>query len=296
MKTYTTGETIRLHNTVVALGKFDGIHAGHQILLHVLWQERSEYSPVLFSFDTANVFHKDVLTTREERQWLAEQSGVEHLIFYPVTHETMNMEPEAFISQILCEKLDAKVVVTGEDFMFGKGRRGDVNMLKKYSAQYGYKEVTVPAKLYLNEKISSSRIKNLIETGNLEDAEKMLGYKYFIMGKVNKGRQIGRSIGIRTINLKKPDGKVLPPNGVYATYTVIEGKTYKSITNIGINPTVTDENQIVIETNIFDFDQDVYDKTVQVYFRFFIREEQKFESLEKLRAQIEIDVQVAQNT
>ncbi len=201
------------------------------------------------------------------------------------------MPAEDFIREILAGELGAKTVVTGTDFHFGKDRKGSVDTLIQYSNRFDYSVITKPSRLYENEKISSSRIKQAMGQGNLKEAETMLGYRYFVMGTVIKGRQLGRTIGIRTLNLEVEQTKLLPLQGVYGTTAVIDGKKYKSITNIGTCPTVTDCGAVTVETHVLDFEEEVYGSEAAVYFEFYIRKERKFENLAALQRQISSDIE-----
>ncbi len=293
MHIYTTGDNIGLSNTAVTLGKFDGLHLGHQELIRQLIREKEQsgLSPVLFSFDTAKRKGVSSLTTFRERARLCETFGIEHLILFPVNERTMAMPAEDFIREILAGELGAKTVVTGTDFHFGKDRKGSVDTLIQYSNRFDYSVITKPSRLYENEKISSSRIKQAMGQGNLKEAETMLGYRYFVMGTVIKGRQLGRTIGIRTLNLEVEQTKLLPLQGVYGTTAVIDGKKYKSITNIGTCPTVTDCGAVTVETHVLDFEEEVYGSEAAVYFEFYIRKERKFENLAALQRQISSDIE-----
>ena len=266
---------------------------GHQELIRQLIREKEQsgLSPVLFSFDTAKRKGVSSLTTFRERARLCETFGIEHLILFPVNERTMAMPAEDFIREILAGELGAKTVVTGTDFHFGKDRKGSVDTLIQYSNRFDYSVITKPSRLYENEKISSSRIKQAMGQGNLKEAETMLGYRYFVMGTVIKGRQLGRTIGIRTLNLEVEQTKLLPLQGVYGTTAVIDGKKYKSITNIGTCPTVTDCGAVTVETHVLDFEEEVYGSEAAVYFEFYIRKERKFENLAALQRQISSDIE-----
>lgn len=293
MQTYTTDDNITLMNTAVTLGKFDGIHLGHQELIkQLICEEKKELSSVLFSFDTTQNQGGCSLTTFRERVLLCERFGIENLILYPVNEISMSMSAKDFIKQVLVEKLGAKTVVTGNDFRFGKDRQGNVDTLLQYKNKFGYSVITVPSKMYGNDKISSSRIKNAINEGKLKEAKEMLGFSYFLVGNVVKGRQLGRTIGIRTLNIEMAISKQLPPQGVYATTTIIDGIKYKSITNIGTCPTVTDSNKIVIETHVLNFEDEIYGKEVIIIFDFFVRNEIKFQNLTQLQKQISKDIKI----
>lgn len=295
MKIYDETRELCMKNTAVTLGKFNAIHLGHQKLIEYICKEKNAVgcSTVLFSFDTSSIYHQKLITTKEERLALCEKLGLDTVIFYPVNKETMSMEPEDFIREILVERLGVKAVVTGEDFCFGRNRRGTVEMLRQYGEQYDFQLIVSESVMIDDIKVSSSIIKEYLAEGLLERANAMLGYPYFIMGTVHEGKHIGRTIGTKTINITPSADKMLPKKGVYKTKTYIDGKSYKSITNIGTNPTVKEDNRIVVETHIFEFDRDIYHTDVKVVFEKFLREERKFSDLEALKRQILLDISQA---
>ena len=195
--------------TVISLGKFDGIHRGHELLMEKLAQKKEEgLKAAIFTFDIPpkkNVEHIEakVLTTNEEKMHIFEGIGIDYLIECPFTREVMCMEPEDFI-RMLVEKLNVKCIVAGEDFHFGHNRRGDYQMLKRYAPVYGY-EALILSKMKEDERdISSTFVREEIMAGNIEKANHLLGYRYFVTGMVKHGNQIGRTIGIPTINLISP--------------------------------------------------------------------------------------------
>lgn len=295
MHVYDEIQDFYLNNTAVTLGKFDGIHLGHRRLVSEILKSRSEngYETVLFSFDTSNISKQMSITTKKERMMLCEEAGIDNVIFYPVNKDTMAMKPEIFIKDIIVKQLGAKVVVTGRDFCFGSGRSGNVEMLAEYAQRYGYRLIVVDSVMQNGEKVSSSNIKECIGQGKIEEANRMLGYSYFVYGKVVKGNQIGRTIDTKTVNVLPEKNKVLMPNGVYKTNIIIGGEKYKSITNVGECPTVRDNREITVETHVFDFDREIYDSYVKIEFEKYIREERKFLNLEDLKRQILLDISQA---
>lgn len=294
---YIKGKTdFKLHNSAVSLGKFDGLHKGHQLLLdRILEWEESGFSSVMFTFmyHPENLFSDkeiQLIYTEEEKRYLLEQRGLDVLVSYPFTQETAAMEPEDFIREVLIGTLDAKKIAVGEDYCFGYKRRGNVEMLRKMSKVYGY-ELEVFHKLELDgQVVSSTCIRNEIAEGNMEHAAKLLGRPYSILGEVKHGRKIGRTIGFPTTNLIPPEYKILPPNGVYVSETRIDGREYPGITNVGNNPTVGVTPERRVETFLFDFDEDLYGKTIEVFLYAKERDEYHFHSLEELKEQIEKDM------
>ncbi len=283
---------------VISLGKFDGIHRGHELLMEQLMKKKAQgLATVIFTFDIPPkkvIESQDakVLTTNEEKMHMFESFGIDYLIECPFVPQIMNMEAEDFI-EMLVEKLSVKCIVAGEDFCFGHNRRGDYKMLQELSEKLSYEAIILPKMKEEERDISSTYVREEIAAGRIEMANKLLGYPYFVSGAVKHGNRIGRTIGFPTINLIPPENKLLPAFGVYITKVAIDGIVYHGITNVGRKPTIEGENPIGIETYIFDFQQDVYDKIVIVTFIKKIREERKFPNLESLLEQMRLDVQEA---
>ena len=281
--------------TVISLGKFDGIHRGHELLMEKLAEKKKEgLKAAIFTFDIPprkSVQHVEakVLTTNEEKMHIFEEMGIDYLIECPFTKEIMCMEPEDFIC-MLVKKLRVKCIVAGSDFHFGHNRRGDYKMLQEYAGKLGYEAVILQKIKEDSRDISSTFVREEIAAGNIEKANHLLGYRYFVKGIVKHGRQIGRTIGIPTINLIPPEEKLLPPFGVYVTEVVIGEERYRGVTNVGCKPTVGDHNPVGVETYLLDFGENAYDRVVTVEFLSRIREEHKFESIEALKEQMENDI------
>ena len=285
-------------NTAISLGKFDGIHRGHELLLEHLAKKKAEgLKAVLFTFDipprkNIEQVEAKVLTTNEEKMHLCSRHGIDYLVECPFTREIMCMEAEDFIEKIT-RQLHVKCIVVGEDFHFGHNRRGDYHMLMTYQRQYGY-EVVVVEKIKEDDRdISSTFVREEIAKGNVEKANHLLGYPYFVTSVVTHGNQIGRTIGIPTVNQIPPREKLLPPNGVYITEIDINGKKYRGVTNVGCKPTIEGDNPIGVETHVLDFSDDVYDKLVTVEFLQRVRRERKFTSIEALKEQMQKDIATA---
>lgn len=285
--------------TVLSLGKFDGLHRGHELLMEYMRekkQEQQNLKAVVFTFDippsgqTQNL-QMQVLTTNQEKARLFEENGIDYLIECPFTREIMCMEPEEFIDRIV-KNLHVKDIVVGTDFRFGHNRRGDYQMLRQYAPRYGYQLKVVPKMQEDGRDISSTYIREEITAGNIEKAHRLLGYPFFVEGTVLHGRKLGKAVlGIPTINLIPPPDKLLPPMGVYVTSTECAGKYYHGITNVGCKPTIEGENPIGVETHLFDISEDMYGRMVRVSFLKRVRPEQKFDSLDALKAQMEQDIQ-----
>lgn len=295
---YFTGtKDIKLNQTVVALGKFDGLHRGHQLLLDKLKKYgKRGYQTVVFTFD----FHpnsllsgkkQSLIYTKEERRQIVEDLGIDVLIEYPFTQETAHMLPEDFVRDVLVRDIGTKAIVIGDDFHFGYQRSGDVAFLKARAEQYDYVVDNCEKLCIQGEEISSTMIRNYISQGNMEMVTELLGRPYKVSGKVISGKANGRKVGMPTANLAPADIKLLPPDGVYATVVHIDGleQTYHALTNIGCNPTVSDHNDLRVETYILDFSGDIYGKEIDVSFYWRIRGEQKFGDLNELREQVAKD-------
>ena len=283
-------------DTVITLGKFDGLHRGHELLMENLlnWREKYHYKAVVFTFDIpprqqVNGVGTRVLTTNEEKRALFERSGVDYLIECPFTPEVMCMEPKAFIAWMV-NALHARCFVIGNVFRFGHNRAGDYEVLRQYAAEFGYEVVVLDKIQEDGRDISSTYIREEIGQGHIEKANNLLGYEFFAKSMIIHGKQLGRKIGIPTINMEFPPEKLLPPNGVYVTRVLMDGVWHKGVTNVGCKPTVSDSHLIGVETHILDFSGNVYGKEAEVCFLHYIRPEQKFASIEDLQAQMERDV------
>ena len=285
--------------TAVTLGKFDGLHRGHDLLMQTVLAYSNKYdlASVAFTFDIpprnkVEEIVANVLTTNDEKQYIFEKRGIDYLIECPFTTEVMSMEPKAFIAWI-SKALRMKYVVVGDDFRFGHKRAGDFHTLQQYEEEYGYKTIVLDKLKDSNRDISSTYVREKIAEGNIKKANELLGYKYFIKSEILHGRKLGRTIGVPTINMILPQNKLLPPNGVYVTEVLVDGKCYMGVTNIGCKPTVSNENVVGVETYIDNFSQDVYGEKIVVSFIQFIRPEQKFNSIEELQAQMQSDIKIS---
>ncbi|MDO5382426.1 MAG: bifunctional riboflavin kinase/FAD synthetase [Eubacteriales bacterium] len=288
--------------SAVTLGKFDGIHIGHQKLISIVKEKAEENNllSVLFTFDSIPLSicpqkNQHFLSTNSERKMLCEKYGVDVEIEYPFTHEFMNMEPEEFIEKVLVRKLKAKFIVVGVDFCFGKNRAGNAELLVENGEKYGYETIVVDKEKYQDIEISSTYIRDELKQGHMETVNVLLGRPYSVTGIVAKGNQLGRKLDIPTINIYPTEIKLLPPNGVYASTTIIDGKNIYGVTNLGTKPTVNNGSDISVETNLFNFDEDVYGKKVEVMLLHFLRQEMKFDNVEALKKQMESDASFAKN-
>lgn len=285
-------------NTAVTLGKFDGIHRGHQKLIQEIRKD-SSLTSVVFTFDLSPagilVGEKPkFLFSRQEKEAIYRRLGVDIVIEYPVTQSMLFMSAEEFLEKILIKRLGVKKIVIGPDFCFGHNRQGNAQYLEKYQQKYGYQLKVLEKLSYKGKVISSSKVRQELEKGNMQEVEALLGHPYTITGTVVHGKSLGRTIGIPTINLYPPEGKLLPPSGVYESRIEIEGKRYTGMTNLGCKPTVGEKNALGCETHLLDYEGDLYEKECKVEFKRYIRPEKKFDSLEALIGQIQKDLQSLQ--
>lgn len=280
--------------TAVTIGKFDGVHRGHRKLLDAaLAEKKNGYLACVVSFWTKPEKGKSVIYTREEQRHLCSALGIDVLAEYTLDENLRGLPAERFVSEVLCKKLNARVIVTGEDFRFGKGRTGDAALLRSLAEGFGYRTVCVPKVKSEGVRISSTKIRELLSAGRMEEANTFLGQPYFIFSEVVHGKQLGRTIGFPTINVLPPAEKLLPAYGVYVTQTKAGESWYDGITNVGLRPTVDSGEQVSVETHLAGYRGNLYGKTVETRFLRFLRPEQKFESVEALKTAIQKDMQNA---
>lgn len=291
-------------NAVVTSGTFDGVHLGHQKILNRIREiaRAIQGETVLITFWPhprlvlyPNEHNLRLLSTFEEKTKLLRQFGVDHLITIPFTQEFSQMTSEEFIRIVLMEKLQTKKLVIGYDHRFGKNREGSFEYLKAHSQEFGFDLEEISRQDVDEIGVSSTKIRKALESGDVKTAANYLGRPYELNGLVIKGQQIGRSIGFPTANIHIPnDYKLIPKDGVYAVEAIVEGTQYKAMLNIGNRPTV-DGTKKTVEANLFDFQGDLYNKQITVYFHEFLREERKFENLEALKNQLIKDQKTAKS-
>jgi riboflavin kinase / FMN adenylyltransferase len=293
MKYITNKDEIQMESdTAVTLGKFDGIHIGHQLLIRgVLDGIKQGLTPVVFTFSSVYKIRTDHiegnLLTEEEKKEYLKDLGIEVMISYPFDEEMRCMQAEAFVEEVLCKKLRAKKVVVGSDFAFGYQRKGNVALLEDLSKVYGFELIVFDKVTKEDQVVSSSTIRQELLDGHIEKVNSMLGRTYSIEGTVVHGNQIGRKLlSMPTANIYPQFDKLLPPNGVYVTKTITKYGEYEGITNIGYKPTIGGETRPGVETYLFDFDNDLYGQEIKVNFYTYERGEYKYDSLEELKEQM----------
>ncbi|GIM30815.1 bifunctional riboflavin kinase/FAD synthetase [Paraclostridium bifermentans] len=289
-------EVINVENTVVTIGNFDGIHKGHIKLIKEAVKEAKtkNYKSVVFTFENhpMRYFRADSIKhiiTNEEKVKIFEDLGVDIVFMIPFDEYMTKISATDFVKTILHEKLKCKMVIVGHDFTFARNKEGNASLLESLGKNYNMKvEVIQPIKIK-GRRVSSSYIRNLINDGNVSEIKDFLGRNYFLEGEVIHARKIGRTIGFPTANLKAEDKLIIPKNGIYAVKVYIKNKVYYGATNIGYNPTVNGK-ALSIETNIIDFDEEIYGEIIKVEFLDRIRDEKKFNSLDELKSQLRKDV------
>lgn len=283
--------------TIVTIGTFDGVHLGHQKIIEKLIQEtkNADCESLILTFfphprmvlnETSTI---NLLNTLNEKSCLLEKMGLDNLVIHPFDRDFSNLSAEEFVKTILVDSFNIQKIIIGYDHRFGKNRAANINDLIEFGGKYGFEVEQISAQEVDSVSVSSTKIRNAIVNGAITLANEFLGYQYVLSGKIIKGKQLGRSIGFPTANLKIEENyKLIPKNGVYIVKSQLQGKTVFGIMNIGINPTVNGEN-LSIEVHFLDFDSNLYNKEISISVIERIREEQKFNSIELLKAQIQKD-------
>ena len=294
--------------TAVALGKFDGIHLGHRALLNrILEQKKQGLLAVVFTFEPAPAAFfagKSLpeLTTREEKRGLFEKMGIDVLIEFPMNAKTAATPPEEFIRQYLAGQMHMAFLAAGEDLSFGDKGKGNCELLASFSHVYDYRmEIIEKVKYhgkdpaYHGVEVSSTLLRSLVEQGKMEVVAELLLDDYSFYGEVVHGKQLGRTLGMPTVNICPKTDKLLPAFGVYYSKVIVgtgeDTKCYKAITNIGYKPTVDDTKTPVVESYLYNFQGDLYGKHIRVQLLSYRRPEMKFESVDALKAQMQQDIQ-----
>ena len=287
--------------TAVTIGKFESIHKGHQYLIAetVKHAVKNNLSSVVVTFDphprrVLNDPGYCPLFTYKEREYILLKQNIDKINVFSFSKEFALQTAEQFCCALF-DTLQAKCIVLGENYRFGYNRMGTAEMLKEFAARRGAEVLLIQHIYKEDKKISTSDIRDYLVKGCLPEVKSLLGFSFFVMGNVVHGKQLGAAIGFPTANIIPPEDKLLPPDGVYATYVHIEQglKRYKGVTNIGLRPSVNDGLHRTIETFILDFNENLYDKTLNIEFISFLRPEQKFKCIGALQTQIAKDAEMA---
>ena len=284
----------------VAIGKFDGIHLGHIKLLRRLLDFKSRgLKTVVFTFEKSlSSFFTGIpesnLMSEEEKDEFLSELGIDICAVYPVNADSVAVPPDDFIDDYLVSALNAKVIVAGPDLSYGDKGLGDFNLLREHSkGRYECIEIDKEIENSTGREISSTYVREVVALGDMELAGSLLGRPYSVYGKVEHGRKLGRVLQFPTVNLLPLSDKLLPPYGVYLANVVVGSELYKGVANVGIKPTISDHEAVCVETHILDFDDDLYGENIRVELLSFMRPEQKFESIDKLKEQLGKDIAAA---
>jgi riboflavin kinase/FMN adenylyltransferase len=301
MQLYTSLQEITqpFDHPVVTVGNFDGVHLGHQLLFSevLIRARRSGGTAVAVTFDPhpLKVLRPEgirLISSTEQKSELIRLAGMDALVIIPFDRQFAQMSAAAFVGDILCRTLGVQELVIGYDYALGRGREGTIDFLRRQGEERGFPVTVVEAHYEDGLPVSSTRIRQLVTEGRMEEVRRLLGRCYHIRGEVQRGRQRGRGLGFPTANLHITEDDLCPKKGVYVTQVICGGKMYGSISNIGHNPTFG-ENELVAETHIFDFSDDIYGQPIRLNLLRHLRGEIKFNSPDELAAQIRKDVETA---
>lgn len=301
-------------DTVLTIGTFDGVHSGHLEIIKQVKKEAEKINgySLIITFDPhprmvltpGKCGSLKLLNTLHEKIELIESQGIDHLVIVPFTKTFAEQSPEEYIKSFLIKKFHPKIIITGYDHHFGKDRKGNYKMLEEYGAEGKYKVEEIPAHVLDNVSISSTKIRQALNEGNIQFANQYLGYEYFFTGVIVDGNKLGRTLEFPTANIFVADAhKLIPPYGVYAVSVKIRNNVdesfdslpyYNGMMNIGIRPTIGDD-KIMTEVNIFDFNKNIYGMEMRVYVKKYMRPEIKFANLDALKIQLHDDEMQVRN-
>ncbi|TDO84062.1 riboflavin kinase/FMN adenylyltransferase [Flavobacterium chryseum] len=283
--------------TILTLGTFDGVHIGHKKILERITQntENGKYESLVLTFfpHPRMVLQEKseikLLNTIPEKSKLLEETGIENLVIHPFNESFSRLTAEEFVHSILVDQFHIQKIIIGHDHRFGRNRTANIDDLIAFGKEYGFEVEQISAQEIQDVSVSSTKIRKALDEGNIALANDYLGYAYFLSGEVVKGKQLGRTIGFPTANIHiEEDYKKIPKNGVYIVKTIINQKEVFGMMNIGFNPTVNGEKQ-TIEVHLFDFDADIYGQKIEISLLEYIRDEQKFGSVDLLKEQLNQD-------
>ena len=300
MKLHTNLEQFKARKPVVTIGTFDGVHLGHQKVILRLQEFAKQHDgeTIIFTFHThprlitsPNENNLRLLTTLNEKIKLFEKYGIDHLIIYTFDKSFSELTYSEFVEKLLVDKIGTHCLVVGYDHKFGKNREGGFDYLKKCAEKFKFEIERLDALLVEEDSVSSTKIRNALQNGEIEKANHYLGYHFTLHGTVVEGKQLGRKLGFPTANIEASDkNKIIPGYGVYAVKVELNGADYNGMLNIGTRPTFNNNaDNRSIEVNIFDFEGDIYGKEIILKFIGKIRDEKKFETMEMLVYQLEKD-------
>ncbi len=284
----------------IALGVFDGVHCGHRHLISMMLSRSDEQGlrPGVFSFsyETGVGFNErkvnhDFLMTDDEKIETLRSLGVKDIFLVPLTSEFCHLSAQSFLDDVLVGQLDTRLLAIGEDGRFGWKGMGDASFLQEYACHHALEPLIVPDFMWKGAKVTSTRIREALANGRIEDATEMMGRAFHLKGAVVKGSHLGSRIGFPTANFLYPSTASLLRRGVYATHTSLDGKRYPSISNVGVAPSVRKiGSELLVETHIFDYTGNLYGRTIDVEFEAFVRDECVFMSIDELASRVGADL------
>lgn len=286
-------------NSVITIGTFDGVHEGHKKIIDALISEARSVNgeSIIITFHphprkiVNPTDHLQLINTLPEKIELLNKTGIDHLVIVPFNEQFASQTAIEYIEDFLISKFHPHTIIIGYDHHFGKGRTGNFMLLAEKADHYNYRLLEIPKYILQEIAVSSTQIRKALLESDIERANKLLGYNFFFEGMVITGDQLGRELGYPTANLEYTDSdKIHLGHGVYASYTEVDGLTYKSMLSIGKRPTLENSNERV-EINIFDFDKQIYGQTIRVIVKQYLRAQERYPSLEELKKQLAMDKQ-----
>ena len=299
---YNTDNLPAFKNPVLTIGTFDGVHLGHKTILNEVVKHTAQVQgeSIVITFEPHPrklLFpHQPLklITPLEKKLKLITETGIEHIVVVSFTKAFSDLSARDYVENFLVKKFKPESIIIGYDHHFGHDRTGNIHLLKQLEKEFRYKVFEIPAQLIDEAAVSSTKIRNALLGGQMEEARHMLGRAYSVKGKVIEGKKLGRKIGYPTANIQPLDAdQLIPANGIYAVCVKWKDQMFRGMLSIGYNPTVTEEKKIHIEVNIFDFDEAIYDETLEVFFIKWLRQEEKFDSLDELIIQLGRDKQAS---
>lgn len=285
-------------NPVLTVGTFDGVHKGHKAILNEVVNHARNVGgeSVLLTFEPhpRKLLFPDqplgIITPLHQKLQLITEAGIEHIVVVPFTKEFAGMSAQEYIERFMVGIFHPHTIIIGYDHRFGHDRKGDIRLLESQAQDFQYELIEIPAQLIDDATVSSTKIRKAINEGRMEEAAHMLGRNYSFKGNVMHGNKLGRTLGYPTANLwPEEQEQIIPAIGIYAIKATHNGTQYSGMLSIGHNPTVTDNRELRIEANLFDFDKDIYGDTLEIFFFKKLRDEHKFDSLEALTQQLHKD-------
>lgn len=280
-------------NLSICLGFFDGVHQGHKVVLKntVNLALQNNLKSAVITFKEHPLCYLQNRTPQyiiqpQDRLEFFEKQGIDYVYMLDFDEDIADLIAFDYLKDVLVKNFQPKFITTGFNHFFGANKQGDSAMLRAYQSEFGYKYYEIPPITYDNTLISSSKIRQLVTQGFVDNIKNLLGEYFYVKGRVVTGDRIGRTISFPTANIKYPQNIIKPPKGSYVTVVEIDGKKYKAVSNLGKRPTVTCSNSLLLEAHLIDFNENIYDKDIKVSFVKKIRDEKKFDSLPDLKSQI----------